>query len=44
MTSQNPVSLQIPIIPTQVDALKSLLNTGGNPSAHGSFFPFEKLS
>lgn len=44
MINQNAVSLQIPIIPEQVDALVQLLNTGGNPAKAGTFFPFEKLS
>ncbi len=43
MTVQNAVSLQIPIIPSQVDAITTLLNTGGNPSKEGSFFAFEKI-
>ena len=44
MIKQNAVSLQIPIIPEQVEALTTLLNTGGNPAKKASFFPLEKLS
>ncbi len=43
MTRQNAVSLQIPIIPNQIQAITKLLNTGGNPSTENSFFSFEKL-
>ena len=43
MTKQRPVFLQMYIIPDQVQALTALLNTGGNPSKEGSFFPFEKI-
>ncbi|MBL4604566.1 MAG: hypothetical protein JKY02_02560 [Flavobacteriaceae bacterium] len=44
MTRQNAVSLQIPIIPGQIDAITKLLNTGGNPSKEGSFFSFKEMS
>ncbi len=43
MTRQNAVSLQIPIISSQVEVVAKLLNTGGNPSKEGSFFSFEKI-
>ena len=43
MTRQNSVSLQVPIIPSQIEAVTALLNTGGNPHKEGSFFAFEKI-
>ncbi|WP_452601800.1 hypothetical protein [Pontimicrobium sp. MEBiC06410] len=43
MTRQNAVSLQIPIIPSQIEAVTTLLNTGGNPSKEDSFFSFGKI-
>ena len=43
MTRQNPVSLQIPIIPDQLAAVSTLLNTGKNPATKDSFFAFHKI-
>jgi hypothetical protein len=43
MVKQNPVFFQIYLIPDQVEAATKLLNSGGNPSKDGSFFPLEKL-
>jgi len=44
MARQNAVSLQIPIIPSQIEAITTLLNTGGNPPKEDSFFSFKKIS
>lgn len=44
MPLQYPVSLQIPILPDKVDAVRTLLQTGGNPQKTQSFFDFEKLN
>lgn len=43
MTRQNAVSLQIPIIPNQIEAVTKLLNTGGNPSTADTFFSFANM-
>lgn len=43
MAKQYALSLQIPVIPDQVDRLKSVLDEIGNPASGGSFFPLEQL-
>ena len=43
MAKQYPVSLQIPIVPNQVDALIELLNTIGNPVMGESAFDFSAM-
>ncbi len=43
MTRQNPVSLQIPVLADQIEAVTALLNRGENPSQGGGFFPLDKI-
>lgn len=42
-TRQNPVSIQIPLIPDQVAAVTDLLNRGGNPMLDTAFFPLGNI-
>jgi hypothetical protein len=45
MAKQNAVSLEIPVLPEQVDALTEVLNSNGNPASitADSVFPFHTL-
>lgn len=43
MPKQHALSLQIPIIPDQLEALEKVLDGVGNPSAGDGIFPFSKL-
>ncbi len=43
MSTQNPVTLQIPILPDREKDLDRLLTSFGNPAGSQSTFPFEKF-
>jgi hypothetical protein len=45
MARQNALSLQVPIIPEQLEALTTILNSNGNPAKEGSggVFPYELM-